>query len=226
MGEDQIHFDVTLATDDDFHIQAHKIIISSGSHFFNKILVKTKSPYTCIYLKGIKKAELKHVIDFLYNGETNIAQDELEHFLEASHELQIKGLEKYVKNQELIIEEKPAMDVKDEMKEDSLTSSSILDIQIEAKLEVMMEKNEGMWKCNNCGKTAKDKSLLKRHVETHIQDVQLTCHHCKKVSSTRTQLKGHIANMHSGISFDCDMCSKTGMTKNGLYKHKKNTHGY
>ena len=224
LREDQIHFDVTLATDDDFQIQAHKVIISSGSHFFNRILIKNKSPYTCIYLKGIKKALLKHVMDFLYNGETTIAQDELENFLEAAHELQVKGLEKYVENQDLSIEQKPKSETKDEMKEDSLSSSSVLDIQIEAELEILMEKKEGIWMCKNCGKTAKDKSLLKRHAETHIQGVQHTCHLCKKISSTRIQLKGHIANMHSGISFDCDMCSKTGMTKNGFYKHKKNTH--
>ena len=31
-------FDVTLVTEDGKHIQAHKIILSAGSHFFNDIL--------------------------------------------------------------------------------------------------------------------------------------------------------------------------------------------
>ena len=40
MREDKILFDVTLVTDDGKHIQAHKIILSAGSHFFNNIFLK------------------------------------------------------------------------------------------------------------------------------------------------------------------------------------------
>merc|ERR1712096_324891 len=74
-------------------IQAHKIILSAGSRFFSNILGKTKHPSPFIYLKEIKSVELEHVIDFLYNGEAYIAQEELNSFLETAQELQIKGLQ-------------------------------------------------------------------------------------------------------------------------------------
>ena len=38
---DQRLFDVTLVTDDGQHIQAHKIILSAGSNFFNDIILKS-----------------------------------------------------------------------------------------------------------------------------------------------------------------------------------------
>ena len=38
--EDNRLFDVTLVADDGQHIQAHKIILSAGSHFFNDIFVQ------------------------------------------------------------------------------------------------------------------------------------------------------------------------------------------
>jgi hypothetical protein len=38
LREDRNYFDVTLATDDGQQIQAHKIILSAGSKFFNEIL--------------------------------------------------------------------------------------------------------------------------------------------------------------------------------------------
>merc|ERR1719186_1368748 len=86
LREEQNHFDVTLATDDGHLIEAHKIILSAGSKFFRDILRQTKHPSPFIYLKGIER-----VVDFLYNGEAFIAQEDLNKFLEAAKELQIKG---------------------------------------------------------------------------------------------------------------------------------------
>ena len=41
LREDKRLFDVTLVTDDGQHIQAHKIILSAGSHFFSDIFLKS-----------------------------------------------------------------------------------------------------------------------------------------------------------------------------------------
>merc|ERR1712034_251152 len=54
-----------------------------------------KSDHTnmLIYLKGTSSTQLEHVIEFLYNGEANISQEELKQFLETAQELQVKGLQ-------------------------------------------------------------------------------------------------------------------------------------
>merc|ERR1719186_786502 len=93
LREEQNHFDVTLATDDGHLIEAHKIILSAGSQVFDKILRQTKHSSSFLYLKGINRVELEHVIDFLYNGAAYIAQEELNKFLETAQELQVKGLQ-------------------------------------------------------------------------------------------------------------------------------------
>merc|ERR1712204_96502 len=85
-------FDVTLATDDGQHIQAHKMVLSAGSHFFSDIFIKTNHPNMLIYLKGISSAELEPVADFLYNGEAFVTQDCVQTFLGTAEELQVKGL--------------------------------------------------------------------------------------------------------------------------------------
>ena len=64
--------DVTLATDDGQHIQAHKIILSDGSNFFSDIFMKSDHTNMLIYLKGISSVKLEHLTDFLYNGEAAI----------------------------------------------------------------------------------------------------------------------------------------------------------
>jgi hypothetical protein len=42
--EEQDYFDVTLACDDGYQIEAHKIILSAGSPFFSEIFKKSKHP--------------------------------------------------------------------------------------------------------------------------------------------------------------------------------------
>merc|ERR1719430_2143264 len=86
--EDPRLFDVTLVTDDGQHIQAHKIILSAGSLFFHDIFLKSNQTNMLIYLKGIHSVHLEHLLDFMYNGEAFVGQDEFEEFLEIGKELQ------------------------------------------------------------------------------------------------------------------------------------------
>ena len=86
-------FDVTLVTDDGHHIQAHKIILSAGSHFFSDIFLRSSQVNMLIYLKGINSVQLERVLDFIYNGEASVGQEELKDFLETGNELMVKGLE-------------------------------------------------------------------------------------------------------------------------------------
>merc|ERR1719430_39834 len=94
--EDQRLFDVTLLTDDGQHIKAHKIILSAGSHFFSDIFLNSNQTNMMIYLKGINSVQLKNLLDFIYNGEAFVGQEELKEFLETGKELQVKGFEAYV----------------------------------------------------------------------------------------------------------------------------------
>jgi len=93
LRQDQRLFDVTLISDDGQQIQAHKIILSSGSSFFRNIFMKTNHHNMLVYLKGISSNNLEPVIDFIYNGEASIAQEQLKVFIETGKELQVKGLE-------------------------------------------------------------------------------------------------------------------------------------
>ena len=96
LREDQRLFDVTLVTDDHQHIQAHKIILSAGSQFFSDIFLKSNQTNILIYLKGINSVQLEYILDFHYNGEASVGQEELKEFLETGEELQVKGFEVYV----------------------------------------------------------------------------------------------------------------------------------
>ena len=69
--EDKELFDVTLVCDDG-DIDAHKVLLSITSEFFLSVLKKSSHPHPLLYMKGLKKVQLRSVVDFLYYGEVNV----------------------------------------------------------------------------------------------------------------------------------------------------------
>ena len=91
LREDKDFFDVTLACDDD-QLQAHKVILSACSPFFRTVLKRNKHEHPLLYLKGVKYTDLQSVLNFMYHGEVNVAQEELNSFLAVAEDLRVKGL--------------------------------------------------------------------------------------------------------------------------------------
>ena len=91
LREEKDFFDVTLACDDN-QIQAHKVIISACSPFFRNVLRRNPHQHPLLYLKGVKYKELLSVLNFMYMGEVNVAQEELNSFLAVAEDLKVKGL--------------------------------------------------------------------------------------------------------------------------------------
>ena len=84
--------DVTLVCDEDQHIEAHRVILKSCSPVFSKFLTKNKHSHPMIYMRGLKVKDLIAIVDFIYHGEANIYQEDLDGFLALAEELQLKGL--------------------------------------------------------------------------------------------------------------------------------------
>lgn len=84
-------FDVTLACED-HEISAHKLVLSASSEFFKALLRKHKHDHPLIYLKGVRFQDLQSILDFIYTGETEVSEANLETLLATGGELRIKGL--------------------------------------------------------------------------------------------------------------------------------------
>ena len=83
--------DVTLACEDGKQMEAHKVILAVSSSFFEKVLKKNKHPHPLIYLKGFQSQQFLSILDFLYFGEANVYQEDLDSFLAIAEEIQLKG---------------------------------------------------------------------------------------------------------------------------------------
>ena len=205
-------YDVTLVSDDQQQVSAHKVVLSSSSEYFKNILTANKHSHPVLCLTGVNAADMKNVLDFIYNGELQIYQDHLDQFLETAHRFQLEGLsqEKEETNYAATepFDEKPFLEndnmieIKDfgnitvkttKEKIISVQSVNYQDIEeLDETIEEMMEKVDGTWKCTRCGKMRKHKGTMREHIETHIDGLNFPCQFCDKTFRSRHVLRDHI----------------------------------
>ena len=92
LRQDKHFTDVTLACKDGQQVEAHKVILAASSPFFQTLLETNKHPHPLVYMRGLKSEDLVAIVDFLYFGEANIYQENLDSFLAIADEFQLKGL--------------------------------------------------------------------------------------------------------------------------------------
>jgi len=100
LRDDKEFFDVTLVCDDS-QVQAHKLILSACSPLFRRILLRNPHHQPLLYLRGVKFDDLLSVLNFMYHGEVNVAQEELNSFLSVAEDLCVKGLTQGQKSKEI-----------------------------------------------------------------------------------------------------------------------------
>ena len=210
-------------------MDAHKVILAASSPFFQKLLGKTKHPHPLIYMKGLKSDDLLAIVDFLYRGEANIFQENLDSFLAVAEELQLKGLvgktdenvqdleneEKYlpsrVSHDSANAKRKESFEKKSKIQNPesgtlAIPSNSPGDFgKLEERVRSMMEKSEN--KCVSAPNRQADR-----------------CKVCGK-EGVGSAKKDHIeANHLEGIVIPCNLCNKTFRSRNGFKLHKRHYH--
>ena len=167
-------------------------------------------------------------MDFIYYGEANIYQEDLDRFLALAEELQLKGL---VKSENANLDNPEEAHTKPkqlEMKKQDnqlkhidkanmgIENNSIVAVyedkvliapenrmtELRAKLESLMERatdGENIWKCKVCGKSTKGKDA-------------------------RTNMRCHIETHMEGLSYPCNQCDKIRRSSNALTTHVSRNH--
>ena len=92
LREEKDFFNVSLVCEDSGQMEAHKVVLAACSPFFKEILRRNPHQHPLIYLKGVKFSDLGSILNFMYLGEANVAQEDLDKFLAVAEELQVKGL--------------------------------------------------------------------------------------------------------------------------------------
>ena len=152
-------FDVTLACDDGKQLDAHKVILSACSPIFRQMLAKSKHPQPLIFMPGMRSKELEDMLDFLYNGEVSVDQENISGFLSLAQKLKINGQANF--------------QTKDDQRMNSTGLSPIAQVKPNksyksVKAESKNKTPSGLkHQCKECGKYFITFSILKMHLLSH-----------------------------------------------------------
>ena len=92
LKKDKDFTDLTLVCADK-RVEVHNVVLASSSNFFKRILKDIKhSRHPLVHLSGLKFKDLDAVLSFMYLGQVNLAQEDLDSFLALAEELEVKGL--------------------------------------------------------------------------------------------------------------------------------------
>ena len=210
---DKDFLNVTLVTDDEVQMEAHKVILAASSPFLANILKKSPHKHPLIYLSGISSINLNLILDYVYFGEVQLLQEQLDDFLLASSKLKISGLTGNENNEEYEDEKDVLQDTLNETQEKEYlvqkpsmqprrerphivakSSNSEGDTSIEELnllLAEKMEKIDGIYTCKVCQKTSKDKTNLGKHIESHLEGLCFSCNECSQQFRSRMALRHH-----------------------------------
>ena len=215
LRKEEDFYDVTLVTDDQKQMSAHKVVLSSCSEYFKHILKQNNHSHPLICLEGIKSNELTNILDYAYNGEVNIQQDDLERFLFVAHRFKLEGLiseeinsfnteDTYLDTDIEVSSDNKAEEIaanqmvmKSTRNETMIQKFEIMNSEqnlgdLDAKIQEILRKDfDGKWICTFCGIKSQMKSHIKEHIEVHFNGIRLRCQECDYICGTRKALRCH-----------------------------------
>ena len=230
--------DITLVCEDGNQVEAHKIVLAASSPFFHNLLKKNRHANPLIYMRGLKFKDLVAIVDFLYYGEVDIYQGDLDAFLNVAEELDLKGLNSGEEDsgEELRVKEEASNHVDKEtlIKAEQKSNANLQQPQNQptnsesnandhnsSKIMIGNGKFSGDLKdLDEKVKSMMDRgeNMLKRSRGGMMKSY--VCQICSKEGQW-VNIRDHIeANHIDGILIPCNICNKTVSSRQALRCHK------
>ena len=236
LKDDRDFLDVTLASEDGKQVEAHKVILAISSPFFQNLLKRNKHPHPLIYMRGVKSQDLLAIMDFLYFGEANVFQENLNSFLAIAEELQLKGVMGNASSDEA---NQTKTDTPIHKKKDKILNLN----KPSMSKPSLVTQNNFIEESSNIGQGDKIVALTS-YFSGNVQELDEKCNSmmektlkknahgqplykcvpCGKEAKSG-DLKKHIeANHIEGTSIPCDFCEKTFRSRDSFGKHLRHFH--
>ena len=228
--------DVTLACEDNQKLEVHKVIIASASQVFKDILMGNKHTHPLIYMRGIKAKEMAALVDFIYHGEVNIDQEDVNRFLELGEELQLKGL---LQSREIMDGDSVPNDLVGKRRTKHTKQAKYVNLEAAQypvsgnQIDNLQEKKEFIPENNTIDLVeesqanislplnADDNQELDEKINSIIKraDGIWNCTICGKIDKLSNNIKKHAEIHIEGVSRPCGHCDKMFKSKNSLAVH-------
>jgi len=232
LKEEKDFSDVTLVCADQ-QVEAHKVILAACSPFFKNILGKVKHNHPLIYMKGVKFSDLEAVLSFIYHGEVNVAETDLQNFLLIAEELELKGLTRG-KNSFKSDSNHPLYSKSSLQPHPSAPVLPRLAAQVSLKTSL---KTEQVWSTSeneNAGRAVPDEresesSQLVNTSEAPVEvvDQNVGYEDFRQEKGDDFDLNNHIEKISNGVNFGqfkCKICGNVSSQKCNLQRHLESKH--
>ena len=222
--------DVTLISDDKVKFSAHKIVLSSCSNMFKFILKGNTHANPLLYLGGISSINLGLILDYIYHGEVNLSQEQLDSFLGCAQKLELEGVIGYNNDEQEIDEDGENM---------VALKREVVELDEERKMVNVDQTNTTIRHCSRASASitfnndinTDVRSMTPEEIEKKTRELYerkdgvWICLICGYVSlSSSSTVRKHVETHLEGLSYTCAMCSKVFRTRNALYKHNGKVH--
>ena len=233
-NENYLH-DVTLVSDDHHQVSAHKLVLSACSEYFKDLFKHNNktNAHLLLCLDGITSHDLNSIMDYIYNGEVQIYQDNLDRFLSIAQRLKLEGL---IGNEDTSQDDSlSSVHEKLKVKEKNVAEQVQVSVQHDTNYE-KGDSNYGAMKVARMEKpvisiSPEDVSELENTINQHMElceDGRYKCTLCGKMQKEKgvfiRALKNHIETHLDGLSFPCQLCGKTFRSRNAYSIHKTRNH--
>ena len=221
-------FDVTLVSEDQTAIEAHKVILSACSPLLKNILRMNNHQHPLIYLNGIESSYLKMVVDYIYMGEVQVPCDKINDFLNVAGMLQVAGLTNDI------------LDPQESVKDDTQSRSEPI-LPKQTQTPELMKANDNPYKLMRSETQSSYGSNIRRgasrqSIRTHVGsqeelekmvqdnlisngDSSFSCRICEHAPSNRFRMTKHIETHCEGLLYTCERCSKVCDNREALRVH-------
>ena len=234
LREDPDFSDVTLVCEENNQIEAHKVILSACSPLLSSMLKRNKHSHPLIYMRGLKSKDLVSIMDFIYHGEANIYQEDLDAFLALAEELQLKGLtgsnEEKVDNDTIkttVAQTKfgkpmPKQEITLNTEQSTINHEYMVNDHAN-QLSVPSEVNTGLnqFEFGNGDLEGKISSMME---SINDGEYRWKCTVCGKLGKKRQTTSRHVESHLEGVSHPCNLCDKVSRSSNALRVHIQSYH--
>ena len=231
MRDDQDFSDVTLAVDGGINIEAHKVILAASSSLFSTLLKQNKHTHPLLFMRGIQTRQLNAVVGFIYHGEVNILQEDLNDFLNLAEDLQLKGLNNPKEANEDNIKQPSKTQTKSSPTKTHYNSypkknlQAVVENNTEDTPMEHFEETAVVPMYSPVLKTITNYDELDENINLMIEKLEhggkFACKVCGKIEyKDKFNIRNHIEGKHiEGVSHPCNHCGKTFRSRNSLSTH-------
>ena len=187
-------------------------------------------------MKGLKEKDLCTILDFIYNGEANVYQEDLNGFLSLAAELQLKGLDVSKQEAEEPIQNFPNRNAKKitipKQEANVYPNSAVKKVNEKLCHDSSMTNSDFNYiypvdedNIKSPSKIVEFKDKIESMIERATgEEYKFKCNVCGKTTTAKQIMDYHVETHIEGLSYPCKICGKCFRSSNSKNVHVSKQH--